>query len=32
MRTWDQEICFLVISGSSLVAANMIATGGLHGR
>jgi hypothetical protein len=30
IRFWDQEICFLVVSDSSPVAANMMATGGLY--
>ena len=32
MRTWNQEVCFLVVSGSSPVVANMMVTRGLHGR
>jgi hypothetical protein len=40
IRAWDQEVCSLcglrfapsMVSGSSLVVAHMMATGGLHNR
>jgi hypothetical protein len=32
VKVWDQEVCSSIVSGSSLVVANMIATEGLHGR
>jgi hypothetical protein len=32
VRVWDQGICSPVVSGSSPIIANMMTTGGLHGR
>ena len=32
VRVWTKRFASFVISGSSLVVAHMIATGGLHGR
>jgi hypothetical protein len=32
VRAWDQEVCSLVVSGSSPVVAHMMATGGLYGH
>jgi len=32
VRVWDQEVYFLLVSGSSSVVAYMMATEGLHDR
>jgi len=32
VRAWDQEVCSLCGSGSSLVVAHIMVTGDLHGR
>jgi hypothetical protein len=32
VKVWDQGVCSSIVSGSSLVVANMIAIEGLHGR
>jgi hypothetical protein len=31
VRVWDQEVCSPMVSGSSAIVTNMMATGGLHG-
>jgi hypothetical protein len=32
IRVWNQEVSSPVVSGSSPMVANMMITGGLHGR
>ena len=32
IRAWIKRFVFFVVSGSSLVVAHMMITGGLHGR